>query len=240
MADTIRDAAFAHRLSVACDAYPLAPPQQRGRLTWLSNELKARFGTKVSIETARKWFGGVARPRPDKMAQIAELLQVDVAWLSLGLKPVEKPKERAARNARANGAVNVVAGFIQLGGGTVAFPKQDDTDVDFYAILRGEQIAFSVKMARPVSDDDGSYAFDVPQQRDDLTVLGVLPREGFEVEVYHLPNEVLDETAAPHGGYATVEALARRTGLEIGHNVIRPLRALRDPRDLDVGISVGS
>lgn len=230
-ADVVRDPGFAHRLSVACDGYPHAPPAARGRLTWLANELQAKFGTKVSIETTRKWFGGITRPKQDKMAQIAELLQVDAAWLSLGMKPTEKPKEREARGVRSSGAVNVIAGFIQLSGGAVAFPKDLESEIDFHAILHGEQFAITVRLGR-WSESRDMLTVEVPQNRKGMTVLVMAPADGLEVEVYLIDEDTLAASAVPRGGYATLEAKGNRNGLEIAGRVFKPLRAIRDSRDL--------
>lgn len=43
------------------------------------------------------------------MSALAQLLEVDLGWLTLGTKPEMTPKERKARNAVADGAVNLVA-----------------------------------------------------------------------------------------------------------------------------------
>lgn len=128
------DKDFAKRLNQACDAHPHIPPYGQGRQTWIKERLD------VSAEAVRKWMYGESRPRPDKMKMLARLLEADEAWLSHGIKPDLGPKERKARNAAAEGAVNVAVGLVQMNGGNVAFPSDKDPRrefVDFYAILRG-------------------------------------------------------------------------------------------------------
>lgn len=97
----IRDPEFARRLNSSCDASGMCPPLHKGRLTWVQAELKSRFKEDVSVETVRKWFAGEAKPRPDKVAMLAELLQVDMSWLSLGVDKGLAPREMKARGAKS-------------------------------------------------------------------------------------------------------------------------------------------
>ena len=105
----IRDKAFAKRLEIACEGHPHCPTDQyRGKQKWLYEGLDSEFGVKVSAEAVRKWFSGESRPRPKVMSFIARLLEVDEAWLSLGITPDLTPREQKQRNAVADGAVNLV------------------------------------------------------------------------------------------------------------------------------------
>jgi hypothetical protein len=45
----------------------------------------------------------------------------------MGIDPEFQPHERKLRNAMADGAVNLVAGFIQMDGAYPAFPEESDT-----------------------------------------------------------------------------------------------------------------
>ena len=89
------------------------------------------------------------------MSQLSKLLGVDEAWLSLGISSDLPPKQREARNAVADGAVNVLAGLVQMNGGHCAFPSETDPRrdyVDLYAIVRGTQLSIHVSLGSEVSN----------------------------------------------------------------------------------------
>lgn len=187
----IRDAEFARRLQSACEGHAHCPGMHHGRLTWIVRELKSRFDVTVSVESVRKWFAGEAKPRPDKTKMVAELLGVDVGWLQIGIDPALAPRERKIRNAMVDGAVNMVAGFIQMDGGFPAFPDTEGT-IDIHAIIRGRKYDFHVALA----DESGRFA--VPSDHEGVTVLGIL-RKGFCADVFLIPAEVIDQ-GRRHGG----------------------------------------
>lgn len=172
----IRDAAFAQRLATASDHHPRVPPLRSGRLTWFQQQFKDRHGMVMSLETIRKWFYGEAKPRPEKLTLLAKMLEVDEAWLSLGHEPELQPREQKARNAVADGAVNLLAGVIQMNGGNPAFPAEGDKraakgHIDLYAIIRGAQYAFHVSLAQTV---EGGFRFTVPVEWEDAFQMGVV------------------------------------------------------------------
>jgi len=189
----IRHPEFAKRLDSACDSVGQCPPKHKGRQNWVMRELKSRFKEEVTPETVRKWFAGEAMPRPDKTAMLAELLMVDVAWLQIGVDPDMAPRDRKARNAVADGAVNAVAGFIQMDGGHPAFPKEDGP-VDLHAIIRGAKYDFHISTA----DADGH--FHVPVDNEELIVLGVARGDGFCLEIYELMPDVIEKHGNRRGG----------------------------------------
>jgi len=197
----IRDPEFAKRLSQACDGYTHVPPLHSGRLTWVQRELLSRFKEDVSVETVRKWFAGEAKPRPDKLAKLAQLLEVDVAWLSLGINPDLEPRERKARNAMADGAVNLVAGLIQMDGGYPAFPEEGDkaaqkNHVDLHAIIRGAKYDIHVSLGEL---DGRNIRFVVPTTYESVLVLGVVKR-GFKIEIFEITPEVIAASGERRGG----------------------------------------
>ncbi len=192
----IRDAGFAQRLEQACDASFHCPPMHKGRLTWIADQLEKRFKVKVSFETVRKWLKGENKPRQAKNALLAQLLDVDSTWLYLGVDPDMTPRERKARNSQADGAVNLVAGFIQMDGGFPAFPEESDKraqreHIDLYAIIRGANYAFHVSLAY---QQDGDWRFPLPNMAEMPIVLGVV-REGFSIRVI----EINDAAIAAYG-----------------------------------------
>jgi hypothetical protein len=195
----IRDAEFAKRFASACDKYSRVPPKHSGRLVRVKNELATRFNENVSMESVRKWFAGETKPRPDKMAKLANLLEVDVAWLSLGIDHALQPRELKARNAMADGAVNVVAGLIRMDGGHPAFPSSDASDVaanvDLHAIIRGAKYDFHVSLGQAEGDQ---LRFTVPTNYQNMVVLGMIQR-GFNLDIFEIPSEQI-ATGEHHGG----------------------------------------
>lgn len=94
---------------------------------------------------------GETKPRPDTLTNLAAILSVSVEWLSLGINPEISESERRRRSINANGAANIVAGFIALSGGNAALPDEDQTDVDLIAILGGRQIKLEAPFINIVS-----------------------------------------------------------------------------------------
>jgi hypothetical protein len=211
----IRDAPFAKRLTQACDANERVPQKHRGRLTWLRDQLaKPPYSEHVSVETCRKWFEGEARPKPNKIPKLAQLLQVDAAWLGMGIDPDMTPRERKLRNAEADGAVNLVAGLIQMDGGHPAFPVADGrstehSPVDIRAVIRGAAYDFHIALAE-VSGTRLRFAIPVDYRA--VMVLGVL-RDGFSLRVVELSPELIERRGTRRGGSIEVIVSERDKGL---------------------------
>jgi hypothetical protein len=188
-----RDRAFALRLQKACDENPRVPAYNHGRQAWVRTQLVERFGMNVSNETVSKWFTGVARPRPEKVTVIAKLLEIDEAWLALGVAVEVGPRERKIRNAMADGAVNVVAGLIQMCGGHPAFPESDDAaggaPVDLYAIIKGAHYSMNVVAAQPV---DGAFRCSVPYGHAERVVIAVIQRGPLVCDFVELAAELVE------------------------------------------------
>lgn len=205
----IRDKAFAKRLEIACEGNPHCPTDQyRGKQKWVYDNLLEQFAIKVSPEAVRRWFSGEMRPRPKTIAALARLLEVDLGWLTLGTAPDMAPKERKARNAVADGSVNLVAGLIQMHGGHVAFPEDSKAGVDIFAIISGKQYEIQVKLARDLGDD--MLRFMVGLDATDRIVIGVIPsEEGFGVRLLRITSEIIDSNP-PRGDFR--EILIERRG----------------------------
>lgn len=202
----IRDRSFSRRLEKACDSHSLVPAFGQGRQTWIRDQLG------VSAEAVRKWFAAESRPRPDLMRRLAKLLEVDEAWLALGITPDVAPKERRARDAEADGAVNVVAGLIQMNGAHPAFPSPDDprsSYVDLYAIIRGAQFAIHVSLAQAVSQ--GVLVFRVPAEHEDCTVIGMYHAAPLGFQLLHMTPSLIAKHKVRRGGYyeITVNKIGR-------------------------------
>jgi len=202
---------FADRLKEACRAHGCAPPAGNGLQTWL----RKRMG--VSDEAVRKWLTGESRPRPDMMHRLADALQVDEAWLALGLVPQLSPKERRVRNALAEGAVNVLLGFMQLDGATVAFPWRSDPQrefVSFYAIYRGVHTPFHVTLGAKIEDQ---YRFILPPEYTRCTTVGVIRTGRFSVDFLYLATDMIEAHKINKGGYLElwVERQRQRRGYQV-------------------------
>lgn len=192
----LTDKGFSRRLNQACDSHPHVPAYGQGRQEWVKNQLK------VSSEAVRKYFQGEARPRPDKMRQLARVLEVDEAWLALGIAPDMQPSERRVRNAQVDGAVNVCMGLLQMNGGHCALPSDTDPRaafVDFYAIIRGIQLAFHVSLAKHVSD--GQYKFIIPKEYPECAVVGAVHVNPMRVQFLTLGFAAIDRHKNRKGGY---------------------------------------
>lgn len=196
----IRDKNFAKRLETAILGNPSAP-DGHGRQKWLREQLDSRFRRKVSAEALRKWFAGEARPRPAIMTEIAVILEVDEAWLSLGITPDTTLAERRHQNALVSGAVNVVAGMIQMSDGHIAFPDTTDTQVDLYAIIQGRQHSLIIRSMREQAD---AVTLTVPAGHERSIVICVAQRDPTTYSLLRLPSDVIAKSGNRKGGYFEV------------------------------------
>lgn len=195
----IRNRDFGRRLSQACDGNPHVPAPHYGRLGWVQDQLEMR-GLKTSEESVRRWLSGEARPRPDKIRILADVFSVDEAWLATGRAPDLEPKQKTVRNAEVAGAVNLVAGVIQMAGGHPAFPKEgEETSVDLYAIIRGAKYEFKIVLAQPGKD----LRFIVPSGLDGQIVIGVVVRHDHCFDFFEIEPEIVAE-GKHRGGYVEV------------------------------------
>lgn len=193
---------FALRMQQACEGNPDVPAPNYGRLGWFVHQMEHRFGVNVTQETVRKWFAGESRPRPRMLAFLARILNVDEAWLSIGRAQDVSDKELRIRSVEAGGAVNVVAGFIQLCGGNPAFPVEDDKratkeKIDLYAIIKGAQYAMHVT----VGYED---TFSVPVAAKDTVVIGVAVTSPVTANFVELDWERIEEVGTRKGSVIAV------------------------------------
>jgi transcriptional regulator with XRE-family HTH domain len=186
---------FYRRLKKICDDSPMVPPYGHGRQVHLASKLK------VSQEAVRKWFTGDARPRTDKMRALAKLLEVDEAWLSLGITPEMDRVEKRQHSSRVEGSVYLLFGMFTLAGGHCAFPGEKDTRkeyVDFYAIVQGTQMAVHTSVGRTISKN--RWEFIVPHEWKDVRCIGVVPMPGMKFHVLDLDARLLEEHITRKGG----------------------------------------
>lgn len=223
-APIIRDKAFAKRLVQACEGNPNCPTDQsRGKQKWIYDNLLSEFGVRVSAEAVRKWFAGESRPRPKVMSYIARLLEVDEAWLSLGITPELNVVEKKRHNAMVSGAVNLVAGIIQLGGGNVSF----DDSSHVTAILRGKLLRIDAVIPRELGSD--RYHFTVAEPLDGKRVIVVIEEERFGYQLLDITPEIIRAVGDRRGDFWEVEIEQRGVNWRAGP---LPVRQLDDIRQL--------
>lgn len=214
MGEIVRDKAFARRLHQAAEDRPDVPPFGLGRQTWI----KERMG--VSHEAVRKWLTGESRPRPIMMSKLAKLFGVDEAWLSLGIASEIPTKQREARNAMADGAVNAFTGLVQMNGGHCAFPGPDDPRngyVDVYAIIRGSQFSVHVAFGEMISN--GVYKFSVPKEYPNCTVVGAIHFASMRCIYLNLRQSLIDKHRFKKGSYFEITVHASGDQFTTGSDV---------------------
>jgi hypothetical protein len=191
------------------------PAHNHGRQAWVRLQLAEKCGVAVSSETISKWFTGVARPRPEKITALARVLDVDEAWLTLGVSARVGAARHQLRNAMADGVVNVVAGFIQMAGGHPAFPESAVTPqepgcakVDLYAIIKGAHYAFHIVLAQETAP--GAYRFVLDYGFETCVVLGVIPLAPLACDFIELRDDLVERHGARRKG--VVEITVERQG----------------------------
>jgi transcriptional regulator with XRE-family HTH domain len=185
---------FAERLNKTADNNPNVPELRHGRLKYIQDQLEKR-GVTVSMESVRKWFSGESMPHHSRAGLLAEILRVDESWLIFGSGENTSPNQRRVRNALVEGAVNFVAGLVQMDGATVAFPEDDDRyamaqHVNLHAIIRGASYAIHVVVATQDSDD--RTIFSVPTDLRNTVPIGVVRHEGFNFSLYEITDMALE------------------------------------------------
>lgn len=220
----IRDKAFAKRLEIACEGHPHCPTDQyRGKQKWLYDGLDSEFGVKVSAEAVRKWFSGESRPRPKVMSYIARLLEVDEAWLSLGITPELTPREQKQRNAVADGAVNLVAGMIQMGGGHIAFP---DDGADIFAIITGKQVNIDVVIPFALGKDQ--FRLTIKDRLDGKHIIAVIEEDDFGYQILAITPEIVRDAGERRGDFWELIVEERGVKFKAGEHQVRSLKNIRE------------
>lgn len=197
---------FARRILQAADANYQVPPPNEGRLRWFTEQLEKK-GHDVSMETVRKWFAGLTVPRPRLLVPLAEILKVDAGWLAVGTPGKVNPKAAQITTIAENGAANMVAGFIQMDGGTVAFANEEDParkerGVDLHAIIKGAK--YEIHVALAFENENGQWVFRIPVEAAETIILGVKRGDGFAAEIYELDRELVEEFGTRDRGHIFV------------------------------------
>lgn len=218
---------FAKRFHDVCEGHPLVPQFNLGRLTWIRDQLELRFGISVSRETIRKWYSGVTIPRHDKIKALAELLGVDDGWLAFGIRPDIDVKQRPARKLAENGAINAVAGFIQLSGGHCALPEPGDPNefVDIYAIVGGRQRNIAVCLAK---EDADRIRFEAPNEYNKCIVVGVIVTGVGSVDMMIIPHAVIEKFGERRGAFIEVSVSPKGKGWSVSGVTLSRVTNLKD------------
>ncbi|MBK5927169.1 helix-turn-helix domain-containing protein [Rhodobaculum claviforme] len=185
---------------------PNVPPIHFGRLGWFTKQLEDR-GKTVTQETVRKWFSGESYPRKATMTLLASVLGVDEAWLAVGQSGVPD-KQKKIRNATADGAVNLLAGLIQMDGAHPSFPSDNDRKaanhkIDLHAIIKGALYNFHVSLGQ---QSNRGWLFSIPVEAlSETVIIGVMSIGNLQHHFVELDAEGIEAVGKRKGG--TVEVL---------------------------------
>lgn len=186
---------FKTRLKQACADSPYIPEYGKGEQTVIAKRLG------VSQEAVRKWFSGESEPRGKRLSALADFLNVEESWLSLGVKSsIDKAKQGSLERV-AKGAVHMLAGMIHFEGGHSAFPTETDANksvVDVYAILNGKHTALHVTTG--IEQEDGSIDFIIPREYEKVHVVGAVVAPGGKVTWVNFPTTLIDLNKEPVSG----------------------------------------
>jgi hypothetical protein len=96
--------------------------------------------------------------------------------------------------------VNIVAGLIQLDGGTPAFPEATGP-IDLSAVIKAALYNFHIVLGR-IDDEKASFAVSV--DADATVVLGVLRVSHASFEVYELPWDMIESLGVRRSSHITL------------------------------------
>lgn len=195
MVKVIRHEEFGKRLQRIADANPKIPPKHDGRYRFIAREFMNRFNRTVNHQSVQMWFDGETKPSGDRLQELAIILDGDLHYITTGLNVNQKAGDVKTRAIAGNGAVNVLAGFMQLDGSAAAFPEENDKQaeedsIDIYGIIKGARYNFHVALGY---EDDGLYVFTIPRKHDTLFILGAMRTSGPGVVFCELSHELIAE-----------------------------------------------
>lgn len=220
---TVLHEAFARRMKQACDANSDIPAMNDGRLVWMQQKMEYE-GHEVSLQTVMRWYYGASMPRQKKLIGLAKVLSVSPSWLSLGRDERSKV-DSTSRTISTEGAVNALAGHMQMAGVACAFPERDDSRGDlvhFYSIIAGRQ--HPIHVASGATDDtQGRVVFQVPVRHSKAVVMLVVPIDQKTIEVWHVPSNVIDASGEKESDLRTVSGKINGRVLSIGRFKIIPV-----------------
>lgn len=203
---------FAHRFNEAVRGHPLAPATTFGMQSWLRGKLEKETGLEVSPNTMSKWFNGGATPRADNIRKIAQVLQVDEVWLSLGRRPVENRKDAATGVGNTRGPVLALAGLLEMRGARVSFQENPESPVDLQVSTPEGGVEIVVVTPR---ESDGVLTFVIPEPVGDARIVSVTTGPAPQSPTATADLVVVDLTDCPRqflGGYSILALTKRKDG----------------------------
>jgi transcriptional regulator with XRE-family HTH domain len=214
-------AAFAKRLNQVFDESRLLPGFNQGRYTWIRDQLAMKYGVEVTRETVRKWVSGETVPRNEKLRALAKLFDVDEGWLAFGVRSDVDLRQQPDRILADSGAVSLVAGLIQMAGGTCALPEPGDNKnefVDLYAIIGRRQRMIAVRLGDEVAT--GKYRFSVPNEFEQCVNVGVVRTDFACFDLLLLSHTQIKSYGDRRGPHVDVTATKREKGWMIGRSPV--------------------
>ena len=160
---------------------------------------------------------------------LAELLGVDEAWLAIGGEADSSADQRKARNAMADGGVNLIAGLIALHGGHVAFPDPGSRlgkDADIFAVIKGAAYNFKISVGLPVGSK--SYMFRLPTGYRDVVVLGLVEVGPLQWNLLEFGADLIGKHKQNRGSHLEVTVDKRGNSYSIGGDRLRQLPGFRE------------
>jgi len=200
------DHEFSRRMKIALEANPGIPEKNRGMFSWVRNELREKHGIEVTLETVRKWYAGTIRPRAKKLEALAEILRADTAWLAHGSTIMQDTLDTARHRASSHGAINVVAGFLQIEGASIAFPE-DENEAQrnhFFVIHQGRHSAAFVSHGQKKA---AAYRFEFPNIAEKVKLLFTIIDEEGKFRMFIPSVADIRENASYRGGLYTISAM---------------------------------
>ena len=213
-------AAFARRLNQVVEEGDLLPPYNQGRYIWISEQLRRQFGVEVTRETVRKWVSGETVPRNEKLRALAKLFNVDEGWLAFGIRSDVAARQEPDRILADNGVVSLVAGLIQMAGGTCALPEPGDRNqfVDLYSIIARRQRMIAVRLADEITS--GKFRFSVPNEFELCVNIRVVRTDFACFQLLLLTHDLIKTYGERRGPHVDVTATKREKGWMIGRTPV--------------------
>lgn len=188
----IKHPEMARKIQRAIDLNGQIPPLQYGQYPWFVARFKER-GLEISTEHVRKWVQGISAPSKQNRLTLSEVLNVDPGWLvpdggrrRLDLEPIP-----ANPGPDVTGQVNLVAGMIQMQGGTVSFVDPGDQTArpehDLVTIIRGAH--YNIHVAFATKEGEGAWLATLNASPKDAVVIAVIEREGFAYDLVEVALE---------------------------------------------------
>lgn len=209
---------FAKRLTLAADRCESVPGRNNGRYTWIQRALE-RHGERVSRETIRKWFSGIARPRPSKLSILAEILGADEGWLAVGASLGDLPHSAKTIKIHNQGAVNAVLGMFGLAGVTCAFADEGSTpdEMHFNAILGGRVRKVYVTLAQVKGNE---VRFFGPGVYTNILTIGVVQTGPSSLRCFEITPKTLATVGKYRAGFVELRGTLTDKGVDLGQNTL--------------------